>query len=285
MVLHIPIDEKDNLRNFSQFKKVALKINKKHNVNWLRAEYQTAVLQGQAAAKWSNFVEDKHRFPNLRYSAVLDSRTRPQHREWHDIIRPVDDSFWDTHYPPNGWNCRCTVTQTTEEWTGVPKKLRPPEKHFTLHAGKTGQIVAQSHPYYTGATKALAQEAKNTAISLLRKQIKPWAKQNLLKKTFQKDGIQMRFSSRSIEKILSQPHDQKYFQLLSLFDFQRVLKKSKPYRIGVPHKKQAGETLRVKTWHYFEIDVFGEPSLINVREDLDGTFTIYTLSQKPKKRK
>jgi len=164
----------------------------------------------------------------------------------------------------------------------VPKKLQPPDKHFTLNAGKAGQIVAQTHPYFKGATQALAQEAKNTALALLRKQILPWAKQNLKHKKLIKDGIEMIFDTKSIKKMLSQKHPQKYFQILTLFDFQRVLKKAKPYKVGIPDKK---ERFSIKAWHYFEVDVFGEPSLIHVREEIDGAFTIYTLAQKTKKRK
>ena len=44
---------------------------------------------------------------NLRYVAVLDARTRPEHRAWHGLILPIDHPLWDTHYPPNGWGCRC----------------------------------------------------------------------------------------------------------------------------------------------------------------------------------
>ena len=35
--------------------------------------------------------------------------TRTEHASWHDTVLPADDPWWQTHFPPNGWNCRCTV--------------------------------------------------------------------------------------------------------------------------------------------------------------------------------
>ena len=31
------------------------------------------------------------------------------------MVFPIDHAFWDTHYPPNGWNCRCTVRARSKE--------------------------------------------------------------------------------------------------------------------------------------------------------------------------
>lgn len=51
---------------------------------------------------------------HLRYVAVLDRRTRPAHRAWHDTTLPQDHPWWTTHAPRNGWRCRCTVESLTD---------------------------------------------------------------------------------------------------------------------------------------------------------------------------
>ena len=52
--------------------------------------------------------------PWLEYIAVRDNRTRDQHKDWHGVILRHDDPWWNTHMPPNGWRCRCTVHQLTD---------------------------------------------------------------------------------------------------------------------------------------------------------------------------
>jgi SPP1 gp7 family putative phage head morphogenesis protein len=66
------------------------------------------------AGKWERIQRTKSKRPNLRYFSVRDGRTRPQHRAWHGIVLPVDHEFWKSHYPPNGWRCRCTVQQLSD---------------------------------------------------------------------------------------------------------------------------------------------------------------------------
>jgi len=61
------------------------------------------------AGRWAQLQANKKRRPFLQYRTAGDARVRPQHRAWNGVIRAIDDAFWSTHYPPNGWGCRCTV--------------------------------------------------------------------------------------------------------------------------------------------------------------------------------
>lgn len=80
----------------------------------LRTIYNTNLRMARAAGQWKRIQSRKAVAPYLRYSAIMDTRTRPLHREWHGTILPVDHPWWDTHFPPCGWNCRCTVMQLSE---------------------------------------------------------------------------------------------------------------------------------------------------------------------------
>ena len=77
----------------------------------LRTIFDTNLTIAAQRGHWERIERLKDSAPYLRYTAVLDARTRPEHRAWDGIILPVDHPFWRTHYPPNGWRCRCGVTQ------------------------------------------------------------------------------------------------------------------------------------------------------------------------------
>jgi hypothetical protein len=51
--------------------------------------------------KWWRYVHAYYREPE---------RARPEHRDvWNGTILAWNDPWWETHYPPNGWNCSCGV--------------------------------------------------------------------------------------------------------------------------------------------------------------------------------
>lgn len=86
-----------------------------------RVIFDTNLRSAHAAGRWKQIVERQRRLqarnPDetlyLVYETAGDLRVRPQHRAWNRIIRPVDDPFWDTHYPPNGYGCRCIARSLT----------------------------------------------------------------------------------------------------------------------------------------------------------------------------
>lgn len=61
-----------------------------------------------SAGRWESQVQDSTR-PYWLYVAVRDSRTRPGHMQLHGQCFPASHPFWQSFYPPNGWNCRCSV--------------------------------------------------------------------------------------------------------------------------------------------------------------------------------
>lgn len=75
----------------------------------LNTIYRTNMQQAYSAARYQRYMENVDNRPYWQYSAVGDQRTRPAHQALNGKIYRYDDPFWATFYPPNGFNCRCTV--------------------------------------------------------------------------------------------------------------------------------------------------------------------------------
>jgi len=80
----------------------------------LRIIYDINIRMAHAAGDWAKIERLADRRPWLMYDAVMDGRTRPLHRAWSGTVLRWDDRWWDTHYPPNGWRCRCMVRQLSD---------------------------------------------------------------------------------------------------------------------------------------------------------------------------
>ncbi|HGO5822528.1 TPA: phage minor head protein [Mannheimia haemolytica] len=75
----------------------------------LNTIYRTNMQQAYSAARYQRYMDNVDNRPYWQYSAVGDQRTRPAHQALNGKIYRYDDPFWATFYPPNGFNCRCTV--------------------------------------------------------------------------------------------------------------------------------------------------------------------------------
>lgn len=71
--------------------------------------FRTNLQSAYSAGRYRTMMENTDDRPWWQYVAVMDSRTRPAHRALHGRIFRYDDPFWATHYPPNGYRCRCRV--------------------------------------------------------------------------------------------------------------------------------------------------------------------------------
>ncbi|WP_051785787.1 phage minor head protein [Endozoicomonas numazuensis] len=63
--------------------------------------YQAGRIQQQTAMAESR--------PYWMYVAVMDENTRASHAALHNKVFHYTDPIWNTHYPANGWGCRCRV--------------------------------------------------------------------------------------------------------------------------------------------------------------------------------
>lgn len=79
-----------------------------------RLIFNTNMRTSRMAGLWKKIQANKAKRPYLMYVVVDDNRLRPAHARWASTILPVDHKWWRTHYPPNGWGCRCTVRSLSD---------------------------------------------------------------------------------------------------------------------------------------------------------------------------
>lgn len=110
----------------------------------LRTIYNTNLRTSYMAGRWQRIERAKRTLPLLRYVSVMDGRERPEHHAWHGTILPVDDPWWDTHFPPCGWNCRCDGQPLNQRmldrrgWT-ITEPVKFPERDYLNK--RTGELT------------------------------------------------------------------------------------------------------------------------------------------------
>lgn len=101
--------------------------------------------QSHAAGRWARAM--RSRMPYLVYRTMRDERVRASHKPWDNVVLPKAHPWWETHYPPNGWRCRCIAFPVDDaglqklQSTGARVITEaPPTQWVEFENKSTGQI-------------------------------------------------------------------------------------------------------------------------------------------------
>jgi SPP1 gp7 family putative phage head morphogenesis protein len=155
----------------------------------LRTIYDTNMRTAYAVQNYHTVMESSA--PYLRYTAILDGRTRAAHARLHGMILPKDDVWWRTNYPPNGWKCRCkahTVSEArikAEGWNvakNAPENVADPD--FAYDIGSGAYKLDQTYFQKVQALNCIEPNAKSKTVPCLyiesvKTGYKEWAQNSL----------------------------------------------------------------------------------------------------------
>lgn len=309
------LDENGNKKPFERFLNDVQKINDTYNANYLHAEYNFVQASATMAAKWEQFSEDGDRY-YLQYRTAKDDKVRPEHAALDGVTLPMSDSFWETYYPPNGWNCRCTVVQ-------VRKQKYPATEHgeamsrgeeamngeryniFRFNSGKQGKTMPDYNPYTIKRCNDCDVAKGKLKLGfvpdyqlcqgciMIRKCNEDRNRDNSAKATKKSPEVkklqgttisnpdfnhEVLVTGGSIKEWTNQPHKEYAAKNSILKHIDKVFREAKYIGFIDNFKKKPG----VKQSHLFETNVLGELSWIIVREYEIGEFVLHSISDSDK---
>jgi hypothetical protein len=95
-----------------------------------RVIYETNLSTSYAAGRYAQLQQGEYPYWMYQHSDAV-VRPRPQHVAWDGLVLPSNHKFWRTHFPPNGFGCRCTALGVrspaqAQRLGGDPDKPLPP---------------------------------------------------------------------------------------------------------------------------------------------------------------
>lgn len=90
--------------------------------------YATNIQTAYAAGRYKQMTDPDvlKRRPYWQYLVGDSKKHRKEHLKLNGLILPANDPFWKTHYPPNGWGCKCRVRSLSEN--DLKRMGRKPDK-------------------------------------------------------------------------------------------------------------------------------------------------------------
>ncbi|ENK7461323.1 F protein [Vibrio parahaemolyticus] len=130
----------------SEFKHIVAKHGWEHNghANWRsQVIYETNLRQSYTAGREQQIEQIKHRRPYGIYKHSGSEHPRHDHLSWNNMVLPLDDPWWKTHTPINGFGCKCkklTASKRTLERLGLEVSQAPKIEHYDWVDKVTGEV-------------------------------------------------------------------------------------------------------------------------------------------------
>jgi SPP1 gp7 family putative phage head morphogenesis protein len=80
----------------------------------LETVFRTNMQMAYGVGRRKALEEAAEDLPFWTYHDVGDDRVRPQHHALNGVTLPANHEFWNAHFPPWDFNCRCSVTAADE---------------------------------------------------------------------------------------------------------------------------------------------------------------------------
>ena len=109
----------------------------------LKTIFRANMRSARAAGQWQRIQRAKATHPYLLYRASSSVERRAEHLGWVGTLLPADDPWWDEHFPPNGWGCKCWVRQVSaaEAARLGGQTARPPRDEAEWTNPRTGRTM------------------------------------------------------------------------------------------------------------------------------------------------
>ena len=112
----------------------------KAGINWrTKVIYDTNVRQAYNAGRWKQLQQ----FDIWVYHHGDSRNPRPAHLAWDGLALKKDDPWWATHFPQNGWGCKCYVTgysAVRAKVKGIEVGTAPDDGTFDYVNKNTGEV-------------------------------------------------------------------------------------------------------------------------------------------------
>lgn len=292
------LDADGNLKSFERFAyDVRTQIAPTHLRSWLQTEYSTAIIRARQAVQWQRFEANRDVLPNLRWVPSSSLNPGIDHQVFWNVVRPIDDPFWNQHRPGDRWNCKCDLEATDEPPTeNLPETGDGdrPSAGLDNNPARDARLFSDTHPYirnaYDGAREAAERFISEQTLAdgrtfkdevkQQRAEIRNWAKEKLIGTTANAPGLSrpVSFTATGIKEALNQPHRHLFEKNAAIRDIVELLGRS---QLVLKRPDDKGNQM-VKSYYYYEVEIAGEPSYLVLRELATGEVLFYSIVEKLK---